>query len=194
MLLLMYSLMWLSTCWIPLVYGLKRMVNYKNVIKISGFKNLYSNESVNISIYSIDDINDIAKDYKRMKITYNMNNSTFVYCSTTEEFLWPIDDTYQYTWIQKANLILSENKESVDVTDIVNMYAGPERNFYNTHFDFNWIPEIGETSANILEIYDNNGTTYNINLKTNTEINNTGIESVRGIKLFCRSMCDFDTM
>ena len=198
----MYSLMWLSTCWIPLVYTLKRIVNHKDVTSIVCYNTVDAKECdcKYISLNNIKDINEIKNDYARIRVMFNMNNNSFAYCALSQEFHWPIEEKYEHSWISKAVLFDSEKEieSSVDVTHIVNMYAGPSYNFYNSYFDFNWIPEIANSSFNELHIYDNNDFCYKINLITNTEINDTCehdlLEKICGIKLLCRSTYDFETM
>ena len=183
--------MWLSTCWIPLVYGLKRLVNYKDVVNIIGYKDTNSHGTH----FSLDDekkINTLKDDYQLMKVTYNMNNKTFVYCALSNEFHWPPVETFQYPWIKIANLV-NEDNENIDVTDLVNMYIGPERRFYDCKFDFNWIPEIKNSSATYLDIYDNDNVEYKIKLSTNKEVGENSLDKY-GINLLCRSSFDFETL
>lgn len=187
--------MLLSTCWVPLLYIFKRYVNHKSVISIVGYMDRQGSGS-NISLNSLDVINDLKHDYERMQVTFNMNNKTFVYCALSNEFSWPIKDKYIHTWIRQAFLVSTFNEITtmIDVTDVIDMYAGPQRNFFDTAFDFNWIPEFANTTDNVLNIYDQNDFCYKINLSTNTEINDTGLlESICGIKLLRRSSSDFET-
>lgn len=193
--------MWLATCWVPLVYTLKRIVNHKDVISITGYKHVDSDSGTQISLNNLNVINDVKNDYARMKLTFNMNNQTFVYCVLSSEFSWPVEDSYEFAWIKRAHLIYKENTEietETDVTDLINMYSGPQRNFYNSQFDFNWIPEIANSNAVRLELYDNNDFCYKIMLDTNTEVNDTGenglLENICGLKLYDRSTFGFENM
>jgi len=188
----------MSTCWLPLVYTIRRYINHKDVISIVGYKDTETTESQStlISLTNLGVINDLKNDYTRMRVTFNMNNETFVYCALSQEFGWPVEESFEHSWIQKAYLT-NKTLSPIDVTDIINMYAGPERNFYNSMFDFNWIPEIANSSATQLDIYDHNNFCYKVNLTTNTEINDDNSQSIAlvcGIKLFCRSSDGFETM
>ena len=195
----MYSFMWLATCWIPLVYAMKRIVNHKDITSIVCYKQIDTKESeaTTVSLKNMDIINELKNDYAKIRVNFNMNNKAYVYCALSQEFSWQIEQTYELSWISQA-LLVDDNSKSLDVTHLVNMYAGPSCDFYNSHFDFNWIPEIANSNFNILEIYDKNEICYKINLRTNTEINDTGetnlLESICGIKLLCRSTFDFETM
>lgn len=184
--------MWLSTCWIPLVYGLKKLVNYKDVVSISGYKDL-NGECTTISLDYESDLNNIKDDYEMMKVTFNMNNKTFVYCALSNEFHWPVAETFQYPWVKTANLVTEEGG-NIDVTDLVNMYTGPERRFYDSKFDFNWIPEIKNSSADYLDIYDKENIHYQIKISTNQETNENSIVEKYSITLVCRSSFDFETL
>ena len=191
MVVLMYSLLWISTCWLPLMYMLKYFASTKVVLSIKGYKNIDSDE---ILLKNADVLNDIKDEYTRMEVTYKMNNHTFVYSVLSKEFIWPIEETFEYTWISKAYLVSHTSESDTDVTEVVNMYAGPQRNFYNSTFDFNWIPVIEHSKASELHIYDNNNSCYKIDLATNTEIDDNRLENVCGIKLFCRCSYGFETM
>ena len=194
--------MWISTCWLPLVYGLKRYVNFKEVTSIIGYKQTDTQESdaTLISLNNLSVINDLKNDYGKIRLTFNMNNRSFVYVSLSEEFNWPREDLYESQWIKRAFLIDNQNKidSCTDVTYLISMYAGPSGNFYNSTFDFNWIPEVANSSSQILSIYDHNEFCYKVNLKTNTEINDTGtnnlLENICGIKLYCRSADEFESL
>ena len=90
--------MWLSTCWVPLVYTINRYVNHKDVVSIMGYKHVDSKTGTQISLNNLHVINDVKNDYARMHVTFNMNNKTFVYSVLSSEFKWPLDDKYEYTW------------------------------------------------------------------------------------------------
>ena len=176
--------MLISTCWIAFFYCLKRYVNNKNVTNIIGYKN---NDvlGTNLNLKYLNVINYIKNDYERIELTFWMNNKLFKYTALSDEFTWPIKDNYEHTWIYGAYLTCNDNIDTfIDVTNAVNMYAGPKRNFYDCNFDFKWIPEIAISLADQLCIYDKNENEYIIDLKTNeTSDSQNLLQSVFGVKL-----------
>lgn len=186
----MYSLMWLSTCWIPVVYALKYFVNHKEVTGVYGYKNIDDCESKACEL-SLQDLETTTK-YQRMKVYYTMNNKNFAYCALADEFVWPQDDSYQFSWIQKANVVDTSSCDIIDVTESVVLYSGPSHNFYFSKFDFNWIPEVAKHAKTHTElhIYDNNNSVYKINLCSNS-CKDPKIENICGVKLYNRFSEDF---